>query len=458
MATKIKKIFCILTLLCLTIPCFSQVLNSAMIKKLRIVPVENQQFFTNNTIQFEVVIPYVKSNEIEITPPAEQNNVSLQTLRRLENYSENGIKIEMWMSFAEKGEYKLNPLGIIYKGTNYKLYFEDITINVNPLELNPVLLIYFNDGTSISSEDFTKEGCIVQSLATGQKIRFRVFLKYAVQLVQYDWELPKDAIFTETNQYDIMELKPREKKYSEDLIPVADYEMIPLVAGKIELPVFKSTATGYNGKKHDLQLPKLYLQVMEDYSVSKTSVEADCFNDAFDFSDYDELEGDEIKITDEMCYEIALLRAYERYSFNFSSQKKRSEYEKINNLPYEQNEFPIIFLIISIFFVVLFVILLIIFIRRKKPGAYILFASLSICAIVFMIVSAVKSSYKYGISRGCIIYSIPEASAESKSEIPAGNRVAITEAVGDWIYVELGENGGWCKKNEVIVIDPKLVY
>ena len=77
---------------------------------------------------------------------------------------------------------------------------------------------------------------------------------------------------------------------------------------------------------------------------------------------------------------------------------------------------------------------------------------LEVCSIVFMIYTIVQSSARHGISRGCKIYSIPEEKAEAKSEIPAGNRITITEESGNWIYVELGENGGWCVKDEVIEI------
>ena len=61
-------------------------------------------------------------------------------------------------------------------------------------------------------------------------------------------------------------------------------------------------------------------------------------------------------------------------------------------------------------------------------------------------------THSYGISKGASISSVPEASAEAVSEISPGNRVEIKEKAGKWYYIELGEIGGWCLKDTVILI------
>ena len=42
--------------------------------------------------------------------------------------------------------------------------------------------------------------------------------------------------------------------------------------------------------------------------------------------------------------------------------------------------------------------------------------------------------------------------AEAKAEMGAGNKVQITENAGKWYYIELGETGGWCKAENIIII------
>ena len=50
------------------------------------------------------------------------------------------------------------------------------------------------------------------------------------------------------------------------------------------------------------------------------------------------------------------------------------------------------------------------------------------------------------------ISSVPEVSAEAISEISAGNLVEITEKAGKWYYIELGQAGGWCLQDNIILI------
>ena len=58
----------------------------------------------------------------------------------------------------------------------------------------------------------------------------------------------------------------------------------------------------------------------------------------------------------------------------------------------------------------------------------------------------------FGICKGCTISSVPEASAEAVSEISAGNLVEIHEKAGKWYYIELGQTGGWCLQDDIILV------
>lgn len=433
---------------------YAQDLKDSKNELILIKPENNQQFFTNTNIKFSVIVPNVKPSQLEVSIPEEQGNVIFKTMRRTEEFSENaGTKIELWFIFEKSGEYELKPLSVRINGKTKNILFEKFTIGVNPQNLIPQAFIVFKDGKIIDLSDFSLDGKNVNLVRAGEKIRFTLCLKYAVQLVQYDWDIPKNSIFDELKRYDITELKYRSKVYSEELIPVADFDWIPLVSGNVAFPVFKLNATGYNGNKYEIIQPKLFVEVTSGIEKADINQQKDkYFKDAFDFSNENNENETAKEISEDICYQIVSLRTKERHSLSLKNKNERVRFEKELELPYEQSEFSVFFLGLSIVLVLLFCVLLIFFIGKKRPIAYILIGVIELCSVVFLIFSIAKSSERYGISKGCKIYSVPEMNAESKSEIPAGNRILITEDVGDWFYVELGENGGWCSKEEVIEI------
>ena len=246
-----KKIFLFLLFAFLPLMAFSQT----------IIPEDGQSLITNTTLKFYTIIENVRPGQVTIENPAENENVVYKVLRRSEEYSEpGGTRIELSLSFKKSDTYQLEPLRVIIKGKTKKLPFEPLVIKENPMELVPLLVVKFKNGQTISSKDSSSQ----ITVRAGDKIYFTLCLQYAVQLVQYSWDLPKDSIFTELKQYEITEIKNRDKVYSEALIPVADFEWIPLVEGRMDFPQFKLTATGYNGVKTNLALPQFYINVTND--------------------------------------------------------------------------------------------------------------------------------------------------------------------------------------------------
>ena len=435
----------------------AQKINSSFFKNLRIEPSTDQDLFTNSSLKFEVIIPGIKPGQIEAAVPSEDENISFRTLRRLEDFTTGGTKIELWMTFSKDGTYKLNPLQVKVKNTSYNIKFADFVIHKNPQELVPVVFVRLN-GTYVNSETYSAgaKATPIISVRAGQKIDFRIYIKYAVQLVQYDWEIPKNSIFTEYKKYEITELKYRDRVYSEDLVPIADFEWIPLVEGKQEIPEFSLSAIGYNGRRTDLSMPKAYIQVNAGAATATVSgnkaSQSQLFDSAFEVN-RDEEEAENAKVvTEEVCRQLAELRGRERIFFTIKTIRQREALEREYNIPVSRKEFPAVILIISIFFVLLLIILLLIFIRKRRFGLAICHGVTLICFLVIMIVSSVKVHSRFAISLGCTLYTIPEENAQTKSQLPAGNRVQIRDEAADWYYVELGESVGWCRKNEVLII------
>ena len=195
---------------------FSQYLTYSIIKDLRITPVENQDLYANTEIKFEVTVPYTMPSQMQISIPDLPQNVTFQTLRRTESYSEPGsTRIELWLSFSKEGTYKLPALNVKINDVKRTIKFSEVTISVNPMELSPRLVYVFEDGTTIYSDQIPPEKEIF-SVELGQKINFTVNVQYAVQVLQMNWHIPENSIFSQTRAYEITEVKYREKA------PIAD--------------------------------------------------------------------------------------------------------------------------------------------------------------------------------------------------------------------------------------------
>ena len=105
------------------------------------------------------------------------------------------------------------------------------------------------------------------------------------------------------------------------------------------------------------------------------------------------------------------------------------------------------------FLVIILCILGIIFSKIKKHKIRLLvFITVLVFAVATFAYTHIKRCEKFGICKGCTIYSIPENTAAASSEIGRGNTVRILETTGSWLYIELGETGGWCKAENILII------
>ena len=174
----------------------SNILKNPDNEEVHIIPEEGQNLITNTTIKFQALIQDVRPGQVEIEAPQETEDVVFKSLRRTEDFSEQGgTRVELSLSFKKSGVYELEPLNVKVKGKTKKLLFEKLTIKPNPMELSPNLIITFKGGGTVTSKDGV-ENTVIKNVRAGDKLYFRLNLQYAVQLVQYNWELPKNSIFT----------------------------------------------------------------------------------------------------------------------------------------------------------------------------------------------------------------------------------------------------------------------
>ncbi|MCR5188902.1 MAG: hypothetical protein K6C97_08200 [Treponema sp.] len=447
----------LLTLLALsaifTLNLFSQNLTLAEINKLQVVAAEDQELFTKVDLKFEVSIPKVKPSQIQVMSTTLPSDVSFRTVRKIQDYENGGTKIEVWYTFDKPGTYQLPRLPLMIQNRRRNIPFQEVSVSDDPSKQIPKMLVIFDNGYKLSSSDEVPEKAAF-ACKLGTKLNFTVYLQYSTQLVQFYWDLPKDSIFTQTETFEFTEVKYREKKYSHDLIPVASFEWIGLSNGEKELPKIKITATGYNGYRNELLLPRVMINFTPadiDYEDSEDKI----FSTAFSSNTSQDQEESHLEITDQLCLALADLYSQERNSlFGYlNARKARINLESDLGLPSTSSDnYSILWLLGSIIFTLVFLILFIISIKKHHLIRVLIFATAMLIGIVSIFYSLGQRMHSFGICTGATISSVPEVSAEAISEISAGNRVEIKEKAGKWYYIELGQTGGWCLQDNIILI------
>ena len=409
-----------------------------MIRDLRISPVENQQLQVNTDIKFETVIPFTLPSQIDVSMPEENEEMIFKTLRKVE--WGGGTKIEIWFLFTKTGTYWPKPLVVKIKNSRRQIQFDPVTIGINPKEQQPLCVITSAQG---NNKNLT--------VRAGEKLKFSVCLQYAVQLTQFNWEIPKDSLFLQTKTYEFTEIKQREKVVTNELIPVSDFEWTPLVPGTVSFPRFTIQAIAYNGDKVTVRMPQISVKVLE--AEEKTESQENPYFQAAFTTDEILDEGNNVEeVTREAAGLIAELRGKERHSVFGKARKLRIVLERQYNLPYSQKEFKLIWLYVSAAFLLLIALWLIVCIRKKMHGLDLLAGVALVLVLVAVIYCGVSAGRKYGISTGCKVYSIPESKAAITSELPAGNRVQILSQTENWYQLRFGQTEGWCHKDEIFEI------
>ncbi len=414
----------------------------------------SQKLYTKTDIKFSVTIPNATPSQVQVLAANQKQDITFRSMRKSENYEEKGTTIEIWYNFSSTGTYTLSPLSLMVKNRRRSIDFERVTVTDDPATMAPRIVIVFEDGTKVYSDDLNFSNPLL-SVKTGKKLHFTVNLQYAIQLVQFNWDIPKDSIFTCTKQYEFTEVKYRERVYSHQLIPVAAFEWTGLVPGPQKLPRIRLNAAGYNGYRNELFLPEIIIDFKEAGDFIDSADESDIFEAAF----FQEAEEDQTvtfsPLTNEECRELCRLYSREHNVFftYIKARRDRINFENEHGIVASSSQiFPAILLYLAIIIIIASIICMIIALRKKHKIRTLLFVVLLILGSAILIYCAVRRHERYGISAGGKLYSIPQENAESVSEVSGGTRVRILERTGKWYYVEVGETGGWCESDYVFVI------
>lgn len=358
---------------------------------------EDRPLYTNTDIEFKILIPGIEASEISVIEEQKEElkNVSLRAIKKSGDQELKATWIQVWYRFEQPGKYQLPDLLLMVGNQLKSLSFESLTVEENPLDKLPRIVIKFANGTYIYSDktEAFKKGPVT-SAYTGKPLLFTVYLQFAKNLTSFEWDLPKDSLFSKTRDY--------QEQTEAQLLPVADFAWEALESGLQTLPRMKMTVTALNGSQNQVIFPEFSVRFRQGNINQKEDAKGGLFADAFSSEGLSQ-EKENKKVTKEDCRRLAELYKKESGSLisrkNYSKERQALETE-LGITPWLNKKFYI---------------------------------------------------GDFGISTGSKLFSIPEEGLSEVSYIESGNTVEIKEVAGSWLYVCFGSTEGWCKKDEVIV-------
>lgn len=467
---NLKKIFSLFLFLFIQINFLQNFysINFREIKNIKIIPEENI-LFTDQNVKFILEIPDVDPTYVFTDLHSSDDNVKFISSRKLEYfYSDddnqilkNGTRIEYIYSFSKPGTFELSPLRVLVFGSEFYLNFEKVEVVENPKNVIPVIYVVLNNSKTIYKSIDSKNVSIptFESMIS-KPIDFTIYVQYAALVKEFGYEIPQDSIFEEVKRYNFLTEKKANTKFDNKKNPVIKFSWTPLKAGTFSMPNVRFLLTAYNGRNIELGLPDCKIIIKENKHISSST---NLQNEQNNFSklDYAFLPPveeknliDEKIITQEDFYNIARLRSKEKNSFLFfSARKERINAEKKIGIITKKNESSIvIWTFVFVMCVAFFVISILLFVVKKKnPGIiFLCFAILNLFISIFFGISAHE---RHAIILGGSISPVPEDSALSTTAAAKGTCVVIKQETPHWFFVEYNENGGWIKKENLILIE-----
>ncbi|QTQ16994.1 hypothetical protein [Treponema parvum] len=490
-------------------PSYAEKLNRGQIRSLQVLPLSDAAF-TQQECVFVLTIPGVPPEQVQTAMPVLPEHVQFVSSRRsdfIDSDRDRGTRLEFWFSFKASGNFTIPALTAVINGRRYSIPFAKISVQENPDTALPKMIVRFsrtakgdkdkvssggdflgNDKSVAADADAANVGAVSSrnreflslsddvktqplSCVVGESVYFTVYLKYVLQIVKFDWELQKDALFTEIKRYEIAEGKPRGREFFAEEVPVADFEWRPLLPGEWSLPNIKITATAYNGSRVEVYTPFSMITVLEpdeapfekdsaSISVktpygppSDTDKANSLFAYAFEDSGIQEKEAHMTSLQEEECRRLADLRCEERKSLPFSAScKARIAYEKRFGIPTGVTEPSVPLFYWCSALCVLFGLLTLTAVFFKKR-IFVLFLILFAAMFVMLVVNRIKLNQRYAVFAGGSLSPVPEHTAVVSHEETGGLRVKVLERVGNWTYISYNGNGGWVLSDRLFLIE-----
>ncbi|WP_294429260.1 hypothetical protein [uncultured Treponema sp.] len=249
-----KRTFLLYILFFFSIPIFAQFFSKNKFRDLQ-VKAHSEIFFTQTENCYALELPGVDPSLIQMELPELPLGTKFISSKKegfRADSGELGTVISLWFNFAYSGVTRIPPLLVKIKNRTYYFEFEKVMVHENPSLISPVLEIVFENPKNLISDK--KTGRKTLKVRKGEKISFVLSLRYAVQVLDFSWKIPKDSIFTETERFDFANGITKITQFTGDAKNLSRFDWQILKDGTFSLPEISVRALAYNGSQKELHL------------------------------------------------------------------------------------------------------------------------------------------------------------------------------------------------------------
>lgn len=416
-------------------------------------------FFTATECPLIVTIENVLPEKVSVFVNDVPNNVSFISAKKetfiptvTSKSVQQGTRLILYFTFERPGEYHIQPVDVRIDGLYCRVPIEPVSVYENPNFMKPELSVQF---TSPTLHNGTEKNI---RLSLREHVHFTLYIKYAVQVVHFSWDIPENSLFIEQNRYEITKRNIRGTDFSPESVPIASFDWEPLKAGTYKMPSFYITATSYSGIKYDVTLPDFLITVDEKTSLSysqNTVTEETILKTAFLENDSASKQESYPSPSQKDIETLLQLHQKERHSIPFINKKilqERKTAEESFGISFYKKEPNIpLFIFLGALSLILFLLSFLLFLFKKKALAVVMVPCGFLAALCFIFLAA-DLSKKSALFTGIGFRPIPEYSIEISEDIPAGNTIFLEKKGGSWYFAHFGEKSGWVPQEDVLLI------
>ena len=118
---------------------------------------KDEYYFTTSDGAFELTVPNVKPENIQISASEFGKDISLVSLKK-ENLNLKDTRVSLKLKFNTAREYKISPVKVYIKGRLHNIPVDSVTVYENPRTTSPQVFLRIDSIDGIKADDnFLKE-------------------------------------------------------------------------------------------------------------------------------------------------------------------------------------------------------------------------------------------------------------------------------------------------------------
>ena len=285
----IKKSAAKFSLIVLLLPAAFSLPSRKELKEIKVQP-RSGIFFTQMENCYVLEIPDVEPGKVQMDLPELPLGTRFISSKKEEFIAEDGrrgTQISLWFTFTESAQTRLSPLMTRINGRTYFFEFVPTYVYENPNLISPVIDIIFDEQKKIDTDKKTGQKSL--TVKKGEKISFTAQIRYAAQIYEFKWILPKDSIFKETERFDFANGNRKITEFTAESQKLAKFEWQILKEGEYSLPEVFAETLSYNGAKKRIYTPKDTIIIVTESEPQKSGSsfrnDSEIFESAFQKTD-----------------------------------------------------------------------------------------------------------------------------------------------------------------------------